>query len=164
MPPIGSSSTRWWDPALALALTSGCLVELFARPELQSDSLRASVALILAGAPIAVRRSHPVAAACAQAAVVVTTPFDDRLPQSAEVLIAVVAYSCGAHASRRRGLLGVAALIVGMQVGVGFSEFPNVEITFVTLGAAILHLVEARRVRRAVEKWFRESETRPNAD
>jgi signal transduction histidine kinase len=121
---------RWWGPALAVALTGAFLIELVARPELR-DSPRAAIVLVLLGAPIALRRSHPLAAACLLAALALTAPYDDALP---EVLISVVAYSCGAHASQRRGLLGVAALIVGMQLGTGLSEFPNVEIAFVTLG------------------------------
>jgi signal transduction histidine kinase len=125
---------RWFDPALALALTAICLAELFARPEL-TGSLRAPVVVILLGAPVAVRRSHPVAAACAVAAVLAANPnFNGSLPGTSALPIMVLAYSSGAHAAPRRALLAVAVVIAGYHVSVGFADFPNVEIAFLTLG------------------------------
>jgi len=44
-----------------------------------------------------------------------------------------LSYACGAYASVRAGGLAVAGLIVALQVGMGFSEFPNVEIGFGTV-------------------------------
>jgi hypothetical protein len=128
------TASRWFDPGLAALLTGICLIELFGRPEL-SHSLRAAVLVIVLGATVAVRRTHPVAGACVQAAVLLATPnFDDNfLPDSGDALVAVVSYSCGAHASRNRGLAAVVALAVCQQLAMGFSEFPNYEVLFVTL-------------------------------
>ena len=45
----------------------------------------------------------------------------------------VLSYGCGAYASPVKGGSAVAAMIIAMQVAMGFSEFPNVEILFPTL-------------------------------
>jgi signal transduction histidine kinase len=49
------------------------------------------------------------------------------------MLIAVAAYSCGAHAPRRAGLAALALLVVVLQVGLGFDDFPNAELAIMTL-------------------------------
>ena len=128
-------TSRWFDPALAVALTSLALFELFTRPEL-TNSVRAPIAVVLIGATVAVRRSHPLIAAGVQAVTFLATPnFDDNfLPDSGAIAVSVVAYSCGTHAMRRSGLVAVGMLAACMQVGMGFSEFPNFEIYFGTLG------------------------------
>jgi signal transduction histidine kinase len=128
-------ASSWFDPALAVALTSVALIELFTSPEL-TNSLRAPILVIVIGATVAVRRSHPVAAAGVQAAAFLATPnFDDNfLPDSGAIVASIVAYSCGAHAAQRSGLVAVGALAACMQVGMGFSEFPNFEVYFGTLG------------------------------
>src|SRR5215217_2610974 len=128
-------ASRWLDPALAVFVTGVALLELFSRPEM-TNSLRAPVAVIVIGAAVAARRSHPVAAAGVQAAVLLATPnYDDNfLPDSGLAAVSIVAYSCGAHAAMRSGLAAVAVLAACMQIGVGFSEFPNFEIYFATLG------------------------------
>lgn len=129
---------RWFDPVLAAALGAVCLVELFTAPEPARSALSA-VGVVLLAAPVAARRSHPVAAALWGAAVVLTIPlldpkFGESQPALASaVLPSILCYSCGAHASRRAGLVGVAGLAAGSQVGMGFADFPNVEILFVTL-------------------------------
>jgi signal transduction histidine kinase len=128
-------ASRWFDRALAILVTSVALVELFARPEM-TNSVRAPIAVLLIGATVAVRRSHPLAAAGVQAAVFLATPgYDDNfLPGSGAAAAWIVAYSCGAHAARRDGLAAVGVLAACMQIGMGFSEFPNFEIYFGTLG------------------------------
>jgi signal transduction histidine kinase len=128
-------ASRWFDLGLAIVLTSACLVEFFARPDL-SHSPRAAVVVLLTGALLSVRRSHPAPAACAAGAIVAANPdLDDNfLPALAFVIPVILSYSCGAHAPRGRGLLGVAVLAAGMQIGAGFTEFPNFEIYFSTFG------------------------------
>lgn len=128
-------ASRWFDPALAAVVTSIALIELFARPEL-TDSLWAPIAIVLGGSTLVFRRSHPIAGAAIQAAVLLATPdFDnDFLPNSAGVASLIIAYSCGAHAARRSGLAAVALLAVCTQIGMGFSDFPNFEVYFATLG------------------------------
>ena len=125
---------RWFDPALALVVTTAGLVELLVRGDL-AGSAREPVVMLLLGAPLAVRRSHPLAAACAVTAVLVANPdYSGSLPAASQVAAIVLAYSCGAHTSHRKGLVGVTALTAGLQVSAGFSEFPNIEIAFVTFG------------------------------
>jgi signal transduction histidine kinase len=46
---------------------------------------------------------------------------------------ALLAFAVGVALPRRRAQLGVAALAASLQIAVGFAEFPNVEIAFVTL-------------------------------
>jgi signal transduction histidine kinase len=128
-------ASRWFDPALAVAIIGVALLQLYTTPEM-TNSLRAPIAVILIGGAVAVRRTHPVAAAAVQAAVLLATPnFDDNfLPDSGAVTTSIVAYSCGAHAAHRAGLAAVAGLAICMQLGMGFSEFPNFEVYFATLG------------------------------
>jgi signal transduction histidine kinase len=66
-------------------------------------------------------------------------------------IVPAVAFSCGAHASRRGGLAAVAALAVCQQLAVGFSEFPNFEVYFATLGPWWVG-VQVRRRRRLVSE------------
>jgi signal transduction histidine kinase len=119
---------------MALVLTSVPLIDLFTSATL-TDSPHAVVDVVVLGATVAVRRTHPLAAACVQALVFVTTPnFDDNfLPDSGLPIVLAVAYSCGAHAPRRGGLAAVVALSAAQQIGMGFSEFPNFEVYFTTL-------------------------------
>ena len=85
-------------------------------------------------APIVVARTRPVAATLLAAGVILVAPGLDGLASFAVVLLAcALSYNCGAHASPGQGGFAVAALVVAMQVNMGFSEFPNVEITFPTL-------------------------------
>jgi signal transduction histidine kinase len=145
--PSRALASRWFDPALAVLVTGVALIELFARPEL-TNSLRAPIAVILFGSTLAVRRSHPIAGAGLQAAVLLATPnFDDNfLPGTGVAAAAIMAYSCGAHAAFRDGLAAVAVLAASMQIGMGFSEFPNFEVYFATLGPWWVGLqVERRR-------------------
>ena len=58
----------------------------------------------------------------------------DGIASFAAVLLAcALTYNCGAHAPLGQGGVAVGTLVVAMQVNTGFSEFPNVEITFPTL-------------------------------
>ena len=45
----------------------------------------------------------------------------------------VLAYVCGAHAPRRLGRIGVALVMAGWQLAMGFADFPNVEIAVLCL-------------------------------
>ncbi|MEJ7797042.1 MAG: histidine kinase [Solirubrobacteraceae bacterium] len=125
------------DLFLAVALTGACLVELLARSE-QAVSPQAAIVVVALGAPLAARRSHPLPAICIEAVVFLTAAALDlagTFPPDLELAFAaVLGYSCGSRLSRRTGLLGVSGLLVALQVGVGFSEFPNFELAFVTLG------------------------------
>ena len=128
-------ASRWFDPALAALLIGVSLVQLYAAPDMTS-SLRAPIAVVLIGGAVAFRRSHPQIAAAVQAAVFLATPnFEDNfLPDVGAIAPSIVAYSCGAHAARRAGLAAVVVLAVCMQIGMQFTEFPNFEVFFGTLG------------------------------
>jgi len=127
-------ASRWFDPALATLLIGVSLVQLYATPGM-TNSLRAPIAVVLIGGAVAFRRSHPQIAAGVQAAVFLATPnFDDFLPGVGAIAPSLVAYSCGAHATNRSGLGAVVALAVCMQIGMQFTEFPNFEVYFGTLG------------------------------
>ena len=85
-------------------------------------------------APIVAARARPVAAALLAAGLVLAAPRVGGLTSAVGVLVAcALTYNCGAHTSPAQGGAGVAALIVAMQVNLGFSEFPNLEIAFPTL-------------------------------
>jgi signal transduction histidine kinase len=90
-------------------------------------------ALILLRTPLRILRKHPVGLSLVVAGVMLVAPAVGGLWAVGTVLVCVLSYMCGAHASLPRGAPAVAALVVAMQVGMGFSEFPNVEIAFVTL-------------------------------
>jgi signal transduction histidine kinase len=84
-------------------------------------------------APLRILRTRPVLVSLALAAVILTaTRLSDFWPAGSIVALAI-SYFYGAHASLPGGAVAIAVLIVAMQVGMGFSEFPNVEIGFVTL-------------------------------
>lgn len=89
----------------------------------------------LINATLLVLRAYPVPASLALTAIMLVAPSDGGFASVAGFpVVCALTYSCGAHASLRNGGLAVAALIVGMQVNMGFSEFPNIEIAFPTLG------------------------------
>jgi signal transduction histidine kinase len=88
----------------------------------------------VASGTIGVLRAHPVAASLAVAgAVLLTGSFGEDWWALGVPLVLVLSYGWGAYASAAKGGFAVAAMIVVMQVGMGFSEFPNVEILFPTL-------------------------------
>jgi signal transduction histidine kinase len=121
------------DPAIAGALAIVSLAELLAN----SGPARAPLAVvevIIMCAPLLMLRTHPVAATCLAGAAVLIGPHLAGTPEFAGTLVAcALSYSCGAQASLRIGAGAVAGLIVALQVSMGFSEFPNVEIGFATL-------------------------------
>jgi signal transduction histidine kinase len=113
--PLGAA--RWFDPVLAVSIATIVLVELFVRSDL-SHSAFAPLGVILFCAPVAIRRRHPVAAACAQAAVVLATPGFD-VPGSTVVPVMVLSYSCAAHALLRAAVLGTGVLFVAVALVAG---------------------------------------------
>lgn len=99
---------------LAVSIATIVLVEMFVRSDL-SHSAFAPVGVILFCAPVAIRRRHPVAAVCAEAAVVLATPGFD-VPGSTVVLVMVLSYSCAAHAPLRAAVLGTGVLFVAVAL------------------------------------------------
>jgi signal transduction histidine kinase len=126
---------RWLDPVLAAGLTLIALIGFFAENP-RSGSPLAAALLVLMGATVVARRTHPAAAtgvALALLLVAGVAGFEGNYPPGGATLIPfLLSYSCGAHAPLRDGLLAVIGLAVGAQLAEGFSEFPNVEILFVT--------------------------------
>jgi signal transduction histidine kinase len=136
LPKLGRTRLgSWSDVALALALSTGALAEQFLRAD-SEHPLLAGALIVAVCVPLLARRTHPALATCVAAAVIVAAPdmSGDFPPSTIEVLLPpLLAYSCGAHARTWRGLGAVAVLIAAIQVHVGFSEFPNVEIAIATL-------------------------------
>jgi signal transduction histidine kinase len=126
---------RWLDPALAGAATALGLIGLASQSDVPGSPL--AVALLVAmGAMVAFRRTHPLAAIAVATLLLLVAgvAFDGNYPPTSAILIPVLlSYSCGAHARFGDGLIAVLGLIAASQVAMGFSEFPNAEILFVTL-------------------------------
>lgn len=121
--------------ALLLAILAAALAEQFGRSD-TSHTFEALVWIVAAWVPLLGRRRHAAAATCLAAVVIVAAPdINGHFPPSAlEVLLPpILAYSCGAHARLRCGLAATVALAAAIQIHVGFSEFPNVEIAITTL-------------------------------
>ena len=102
-------------------------------------------------------------ATCVAAVLIASCPPRWRFPPATfEFLLPIVlSYACGAHAAHPAGLLATVALTAAIQVHVGFSEFPNLEIAIGTLppwwGG-----VEVRRRRQVVsELAARTASSRP---
>ena len=125
---------RWVDPALATALTLLALIGLATEADMPGTPLAAGL-LVAVGATIAFRRTHPLTAAgVAIALLLASAGLDGSFPPAAAAPIPfLLSYSWGAHAPFRGGVVAVAGLIAASQIAQGFSEFPNVEILFVTL-------------------------------
>ena len=101
-----------------------------------ADQPTRSLAWIVAlSCPLLVRRSHPVAATCVTAGLIVAVPHLSGSPPGLfEVVLPVVlSYSCGAHADRLPGLAATLALSAAIQVYMGFADAPNLEILIGTL-------------------------------
>lgn len=127
-------AARWLDPAFAALLGCACLIELLLGPGMASLP-RAAGAAVLVCAPVAVARRHPLGAACAAAAIVLWSyGVSPDLPGLAGLPVLVLAYSCGAHAAGRSGVLGVGILLLALQVGVGIPRDEFVPIFLGTLG------------------------------
>jgi signal transduction histidine kinase len=118
-------SRRAADALLAVALTGAALIELLA-----FDSARSSwggrgvlqvVLAVLGTAPVAWRVRHPVPAALVvtvASGILVVVAAPHQAPFEPFVALVVAAYSVGAHAPRRRGVAGVAAMFA---LGLPFS-------------------------------------------
>jgi signal transduction histidine kinase len=122
------------DRAIAAALYATCVAELIA----SSGTTKAPLAVVEAAilcAPLLMMRSRPVAAVLVAAAAAVIGPVVDGSPDFAGQLVACsLTYVCGLRAAARTGAVAVGMLIGATQVSMGFSEFPNVEILFSTVG------------------------------
>jgi signal transduction histidine kinase len=131
LPRVGSRS----ELALLLGILAAALTEQFVRSDTE-HSLRAAVWIIAVWIPILGRRSHAAFATCMAAAVIVASPhMDGHFPPGVLQLLlpVILGYSCGAHAPVRYGLTATLALVAAIQIHVGFSEFPNVEIPIAAL-------------------------------
>jgi signal transduction histidine kinase len=96
------------------------------------------------------RRQVAVAAVLAVVCVLLVAVRPGFANSPAPVLpVALLAFATGAWLSTRRGLIGVLALMVSMQVAMGFADFPNVEIAIFAL-LPWLGGVELRNRRRLV--------------
>jgi signal transduction histidine kinase len=138
---------------LLLAMLAAAVAEQFGRSDTE-HSLRALVWILAAWIPLLGRRSHAAVATCVAAGVIVAAPdMGGHFPPAAlELLLPpILAYSCGAHAPLRHGLAATAALAAAIQIHVGFSEFPNLEIAIATLPPWWCG-VEVRRRRQLVSE------------
>ena len=151
---------RWFDPALAALVTAGLLLDLYAGSDAVTSPL-APVAAVLLGVPVAVRRTHPLAAGVAEVALVAVT--GEILPD-AGIAGVVIAYSCGAYTSWREGIAIAAALIAAAQIHMGFADFPNVELAFIFLGPWWIGLQIGRRRRLIAELRKRTAELEAEQD
>ena len=121
--------------ALLLIVLAAALAEQFVRSDTE-HSLRAVLWIVAAWIPLLGRRRHAAVATCVAAALIVASPrMNGHFPPGVIQLLlpVILAYSCGAHATLRYGLAATAALVAAIQIHVGFSEFPNVEIAIATL-------------------------------
>ena len=130
---------RWRprDRTIAGVVATVFAFELVSRAPGQSPALLIGCACVL-GAPLLMLRRHPAAAAlCEAAALVLIAVLSHAQPAPNDaigsLIICLLSYFCGARSSLRTGVIAVLALIAASQISIGFSEFPNVEITFVTL-------------------------------
>jgi signal transduction histidine kinase len=89
----------------------------------------------------------------------------DVVPGAVALPAAALAYACGAHAGTRPGIAGTAALLAALQVQAGFSEFPNLELVFLTLAPWWVgsELRKRRRLVAQLEERTRELETERDA-
>jgi len=158
-------ASRWFDPALASLVTVSLLAEAFGRPDGVSSPL-APVAAVLLGVPVALRRTHPVAAGLAEAALLAATTklISEDLEFGPGLGVVILAYSAGAYASWRHGIAIAVALIAGAQVHMGFSDFPNFELAFVVLGPWWIGSQIARRRTLIAELQARTAELAAEQD
>ena len=126
----------WLNPALAAGFALLSLTQLLTESGATHSPLAALLVVLLCSTLLA-RREHPLAAVSVFAAAMLLAAAIDFKgtfpPEVGAPVVAILAYSCGAHAPFRRGLLTVVGYTVVAQVAMGFSEFPNVEIGFLTL-------------------------------
>jgi len=139
-------SRRWVDPGLATVFVGLALVNLFGDRQLPHTALAVLIVIVI-GLPVAWRRTDPLAATAVVVGVLLAgaaLQSGKFVPDTESLVAFVLAYSCGAGASLRSGVLAVGALLVALQVSVGFSEFPNFELAITVLPA----LWVGRQVRR----------------
>jgi signal transduction histidine kinase len=139
--------------ALCLAYVVAALAEQLARSDTDHSPLML-LWLLAVASTVLVRRSHPVAGTWVAAillAAVAQTEQDSRAASFEFLLPILLSYACGAHAAVRPGLIAVLVLTAGIQVHVGFSEFPNVEIALGTVPPWWVGM-EVRRRRLIVEE------------
>jgi signal transduction histidine kinase len=142
------------EPVLGVALAAAAATEQLVRPGTE-HSLWAVAAVIAFCATILVRRDHPLIATYAASAVLVAvSPIGDFSPAIVFLVPPILAYSCGAHAPPRQGLLAIMALAVALQVEMGFADAPNLEIAVQTLPLWWAGLEVSRR-RRLVHELAR---------
>jgi signal transduction histidine kinase len=129
-------TNRWFDRALAIGFSLITLTQLFADPH-ATHSAPAALLVVALCSTIVVRRRHPLAAVAVFAAGMLAAAavhFEGNFPPDAGApVMFILAYSCGAYAPLRSGLLAVVGLASAAQVDLGFSNFPNVEIGFLTI-------------------------------
>jgi signal transduction histidine kinase len=143
------------EPVLAVALAAAAAIEQLVRPGTE-HWLWAVAAVIAFCATILLRRDHPLIATYAASAVLMAVSLIDDISPAAIVFLVppILAYSCGAHAPPRQGLLAIMALAVALQVEMGFADAPNLEIAVQTLPLWWAG-VEVRRRRRLVNELAR---------
>jgi signal transduction histidine kinase len=153
--------------ALALAFVAAAFVEQRARRDAEHSTLP-YVWIAAVGLPLFVRRTHPVAGTIFAAALIAAAPeTSGSFPPSLfeYVLPVVLAYACGAHSATGPGLAATVALIVGIQIHLGFADAPNGEIAIATLPPwwAGREVRRRRQLVRELAERTRELETEEEA-
>src|SRR5579884_2370268 len=123
------------ERSLATAFVAAAVVEQFASHHAE-HSFRALVWILALGLPVFARRTQPVAGTLITAVLIAAAPATSgSFPPGlfAFVLPVVLAYACGAHAATSPGLAAVVALMVAIQIHLGFADAPNAEIAITTL-------------------------------
>jgi signal transduction histidine kinase len=126
------AADRRTEVLLTAALIASAVGEVLVRGDAEHP-LPVAVAVAVAAATLLVRRAHPVAATTVAATVVALLPSDVSPTVLALVLPLLLSYSCGAHAAVPPGLAATVALTLAIQLHVGFSDAPNLEIAIATL-------------------------------
>jgi signal transduction histidine kinase len=125
--------SRRSDPVVAAAMFVALLTEILGDAHAPSAVVGVLAAAALA-APFLWLRTRPDLATVAEAGLILAlSTFVPAPARVGECAVAALTVYCGARASPRRIVVAVAALVVALQVSMGFSEFPNVEIAFVTI-------------------------------
>jgi signal transduction histidine kinase len=88
----------------------------------------------------------------------------DVVPGAVGLPVAFLAYACGAHAGTRQGIAGAAALMAALQVQAGLSDFPNLELVFITLAPWWVGSEIRKRRRLVAELEQRTSELEAERD
>jgi signal transduction histidine kinase len=150
-----------------LVLVGEAIAEQLARTDTE-HSLRAVVWIVAVGAPLFVRRTHPVAGTFVAAALIALAPqTSGTFPPSlfGYVLPVILSYACGAYATTVPGLAAVFGLIAALQIHMGFADAPNAEIAIAALPPwwAGREVRRRRQVVRRLAERTRELETEEEA-